>query len=109
MKKFLLGLAALPFLAGVAFAAEKVVLSDKQMDRVAAGSTNLSSSRSNVYSVGTGGFTEIDFSNTSIAGVSITVKPSNAITCSECYLLISNPVFSVGTIFGPVSGPVSGP
>ena len=37
MKRFLFGLAALPFLAGVAFAAENVALSDTQMDGVTAG------------------------------------------------------------------------
>lgn len=37
MKKLLFGLAALPFLAGVASAAQPVQLSDAQMDRVTAG------------------------------------------------------------------------
>ena len=38
MRKFILGLAALPFAAGVAFAAEP--LSDAQLDRVVAGATS---------------------------------------------------------------------
>ena len=37
MKRFLFGLAALPFLAGVAFAAENVALGDAQIDAVTAG------------------------------------------------------------------------
>jgi hypothetical protein len=37
MKRFLIGLAALPFLAGVSLAAEPVPLNDTQMDRVTAG------------------------------------------------------------------------
>jgi len=37
MKRFLFGLAALPFLAGVSLAAEPVPLTDKQMDKVTAG------------------------------------------------------------------------
>jgi hypothetical protein len=37
MKKLLVGLAALPFLAGVAMAGQPVSLSDAQMDKVTAG------------------------------------------------------------------------
>jgi len=37
MKRFLFGLAALPFLAGVSLAAQPVPLNDKQMDVVTAG------------------------------------------------------------------------
>jgi len=37
MKRFLFGLAALPFLAGVSLAAQPAPLSDTQMDRVTAG------------------------------------------------------------------------
>jgi hypothetical protein len=37
MKKFLFGLAALPFLAGVAMAGQPTPLSDAQMDKVSAG------------------------------------------------------------------------
>jgi hypothetical protein len=37
MKKFLFGLAALPFLAGISLAADPVPLTDKQMDTVTAG------------------------------------------------------------------------
>ena len=37
MKRFLYGLAVLPFLAGVSLAAQPVALSDSQMDRVTAG------------------------------------------------------------------------
>jgi hypothetical protein len=37
MKRFLYGLAALPFLAGVSLAADPVPLTDKQMDVVTAG------------------------------------------------------------------------
>ena len=37
MKKLLVGLAALPFLAGVAMAGQPVPLSDAQMDKVTAG------------------------------------------------------------------------
>ena len=37
MKRFLIGLAALPFMAGVSLAAQPVPLNDTQMDRVTAG------------------------------------------------------------------------
>jgi len=37
MKRFLYGLAALPFLAGISLAGQPVPLSDKQMDAVTAG------------------------------------------------------------------------
>jgi hypothetical protein len=37
MKRFLYGLAALPFLAGVSLAAQPVPLNDTQMDKVTAG------------------------------------------------------------------------
>jgi hypothetical protein len=42
MKKILLGLAALPFFAGVAMAGQPTSLSDKQMDEVSAGGVLIS-------------------------------------------------------------------
>jgi 2-methylisocitrate lyase-like PEP mutase family enzyme len=47
MKKLLCGLAALPFLAGIALADQPVQLNDKQMDKVTAGFTDFETIRSN--------------------------------------------------------------
>ena len=60
MKKFVLGLAVLPFLAGVSVAGQPQPLTDQQMDRVAAGFD----------------FTETDINNVGALSVQID-EPSN--------------------------------
>jgi hypothetical protein len=88
MTKLLYGVAALPFLAGVAFAGEPMQLSDKQMDKVTAGFD----------------LRETNISNTSWTQVSI--YAGSLTTCSLCYLSIANnPAFQVEAAFGPVPNP----
>jgi hypothetical protein len=93
MKRLLHGIAALPFLAGVALAQQPMPLSDRQMDKV------------------TAGFLETDFSNTSATAVSIfqraylTDATPNYIACPGCYLLINSPTFSIAAQFGPNFSP----
>jgi hypothetical protein len=78
MKGLLYGVVALPFLAGIAWAQQPMQLTNKQMDRVTAGT-----------------FIE-EISNTSATAVSIFQTPSllestpNAFTCSDCYLVINH-------------------
>jgi hypothetical protein len=54
MKKVLLGVAALPFLAGAALAAD--TLNDDQMDRIIAGDPTCTSSGPGISSCASGGF-----------------------------------------------------
>jgi hypothetical protein len=69
MKRLLIGLAVLPFLAGVSLAASPVSLSDQQMDRVTAGFD----------------FMETDSSDTS----SVTVLVNEPLmACTDCYLVV---------------------
>jgi hypothetical protein len=113
MKRELLGLAALPLLATAALAQpaplaskqplqlshkQPVQLSDVQMDKISAG------------------FLEIDTSNTSFTILSLFFSPfllnstPNTITCSDCYLLINSPFFSIGSVFGqPLTPPTAPP
>jgi hypothetical protein len=88
MRKLLLGLAVLPFLAGVTLAQEPMRLTSQQMDKVNAGWDLL----------------EFDFSNTSGTAISIYQNPhvvgGNNITCPSCYLLINSNAFSVASFFG---------
>ncbi len=86
MKKLLFGLAALPFLTGVAFAGSPVTpnqapvpvaLTDSQLDNVTAGFR----------------FIEVDFSNTSITGVAVN---SGLFACSACYLNVVDSWFGTG-------------
>jgi len=67
MKRLLMGLVVLPFLAGVSLAASPVPLSDQQMDRVTAGFD----------------FLETEISDTSTVTVAVN-EP--VLTCSDCYL-----------------------
>ena len=83
MKRLLLGLAVLPFLAGVTLAQEPMKLTGQQMDKVTAGWDLL----------------EMDFSNTSGTFVSVYQRPTNLVTCAACYLVISNSTFSVASFF----------
>ena len=81
MKKLLLGLAVLPFMAGVAFAGQSspastastmMALSDSQMDGVNAGFA----------------FGETDISNTST--VTVAVNQPDLGPCTTCYLQVSS-------------------
>ena len=83
MKKLLCGLAALPFLAGIALADHPVQLNDKQMDKVTAGFTDF----------------ETIVSNTSWTQVSI--YDGGLTSCNQCYLTILSRPFSVKSAFGP--------
>lgn len=88
MKRLLQALAVLPLLAATA-SAEPLQLTNAQMDQVSAG------------------YFELDVSNTSVTMVSIFQRPyltdttANTLTCSNCYLLIVTPTFSVASHFGP--------
>ena len=84
MKKFLCGLAVLPFMTAVALA-QPMQLSENQMDSVTAGFS----------------FLETEVSNTSWTRVSVYERP-NTIACISCYLLINNQAISVASNFGPV-------
>ena len=86
MKKLLCGVAALPFLAGVALA-QPLQLTSSQMDRVTAGFSLL----------------ETDLSNTSAVTVSVYQgsPPGSANglpSCASCYLDIESPAISVQAI-----------
>ena len=83
MKKLLCGLAALPFLAGIALADQPIQLNDKQMDKVNAGFRDF----------------ETIISNTSWTQVSI--YDGSLTSCSACYLSILSRPFSVESAFGP--------
>jgi hypothetical protein len=84
MKKLLCGLAALPFLAGIALADQPVQLNDKQMDKVTAGFTDF----------------ETIVSNTSWTQVSI-YDGGHLTACPLCYLTITSRPFSIESAFGP--------
>jgi hypothetical protein len=111
MTRVLYGLAALPLLAGVALAEtpkqsnhaksvakQPMQLTEQQMDKVTAGWS----------------LQEEDLSNTSDTWVSIYMNRAaptgtaatawgagNTIICSDCYLLINGPAFSVASQIGP--------
>lgn len=75
MKKSLVGLAVLPFLAGVSLAAQPVPLSDKQMDVVTAGFD----------------FLEVEVQNTGV--VLVAVNQPAPFACTTCYLNVVNTWF----------------
>jgi hypothetical protein len=77
MKRFLFGLAALPFLAGVALAAQPVPLSDAQMDRVTAGF--------DIY--------EQEIQNTGRVVVEVN-QPAPADSCTNCYINVINTYYN---------------
>ena len=77
MKRFLFGLAALPFLAGVSFAAQPVPLNDTQMDRVTAGFD----------------FLETEVQNTGVVEIRVN-QAAPAATCSNCYLNVVNTYYN---------------
>jgi len=70
MKKLLLGLAALPFVAGVAMAGEPAPLSDSQMDQVTAGVVV-------VFTFQAGGSGNFSINGTTLEGVSESPGPPN--------------------------------
>jgi len=90
MKKLLVGLALLPFLAGVSVAGQPQPLTDQQMDKVAAG---------------------FSFSGLDITQDSVTLSVANgplAGPCSNCFLAITGTPLGGGfqtlqifAIFGP--------
>lgn len=88
MKRLLLGLAVLPFLAGISMAGSPTVLTDKQMDKVTAGFD----------------FREVDITNTSATLVAVDLP---AIGCTGCYLHVGGTAYQgvqslqVESIFGP--------
>jgi hypothetical protein len=81
MKKFLCGLAVLPFVSAAALA-QPIQLSQAQMDAVSAGFT----------------FSELDRQNTSTTGVGV---GGIGVSCASCYLVISSPNISIASAFGP--------
>jgi len=95
MKRFLYGLAALPFLAGVSLAAQPVPLTDTQMDKVTAGFD----------------FHEVEIQNTGWVSVGVNEPaptPAGPITPPVAYLVVTNRYFGSGAIamqtatgFGP--------
>jgi len=80
MKRFLFGLAALPFLAGVSLAADPVPLTDKQMDRVTAGFD----------------FVEVDIQNGGTVAVGINVPPAGC--AATAYLCIAGTPYAGGAL-----------
>jgi len=93
MKRLLLGLAVLPFLAGMSMAGSPAPLTDKQMDNVTAGFD----------------FREIDISNTSQVLVAVN---NPAFGCEGCYLHVAGTAYPSGVqslqvlaIFGPPPSP----
>lgn len=78
MKKLLLGLAVMPFLAGVSLAAQPAPLSDKQMDKVTAGFD----------------FTELKIQNGGTVWVGINTAPTTILP--GAYLNIVGTVYPAG-------------
>ena len=87
MRRLLCGLAALPFLAGAALAAQPIPLNDNQMDAVTAGQVFLFS------------LTETDINN--VGTVMVNIDP---VQCASCFLNIRNEAFTLQAQFGPVPG-----
>jgi hypothetical protein len=88
MRRLLCGLAAVPLLAGAAFAGEPVPLNDKQLDSVSAG---LGVFLFYVH--------ETDINNTGT--VMVNVDPVN---CTTCFVNIQNEAFTLQAQFGPSPG-----
>ena len=88
MRKFLIGLAVVPFLSTAALAQQPTPLSESQMDSVTAGFA----------------FQEEDVGNTSWTQVRVwqafQMVGGNDIACSRCYLVINSPALSIGSAFG---------
>jgi hypothetical protein len=91
MKKLLLGLAVLPFLAGVSLAGQPQPLTDNQMDKVSAGFD----------------FMEIDINNAGATAIFVNTEPADAAGCG-CFLSIKGTPYPSGvqsfqlfSAFGP--------
>ncbi|HEY2531202.1 MAG TPA: hypothetical protein VGJ20_25255 [Xanthobacteraceae bacterium] len=78
MKRLLLGLAVLPFLAGISMAGSPTVLTDKQMDKVTAGFD----------------FAELDVTNTSTTVVMVDLTPITILKGD--YLHVAGTAYPVG-------------
>jgi len=98
MKKFVIGLAVLPFLAGVSLAGQPQPLTDQQMDKVAAGFD----------------FAEMDVNNVGTTIIMVNHAPALAAgeSCSSCFVSISGTPYASGlnsfqlfAIFGPTPAP----
>lgn len=85
MKKLLLGLATVPFLAGMALAQQPIQLSNQQMDKVTAGWS----------------LQEIDLSNTSNVALGVWAPLPADATLTNPYLLIKSQAFNIAAQFGP--------
>ena len=82
MKKLLLGLAVLPFLAGVSVAGQPQPLTDQQMDKVSAGFD----------------FTEADVNNVGATLVMINEGPviPDGTNCGACFVAIKGTTYPSG-------------
>ena len=88
MRKLLLGLAVLPFLAGVSLAGQPQPLTDQQMDKVAAGFDFAELDVNNV------GQTLVEVNHAAVFGVS---SSGAAIGCgSDCFLSITGTTYPSG-------------
>jgi hypothetical protein len=94
MKKLLIGLAVLPFLAGVSLAGQPQALTDQQMDKVAAGFD----------------FAELDVNNVGATMVVVNHGPlvPAGESCGVCFVSISGTSYPSGvnsfqlfSVFGP--------
>jgi hypothetical protein len=96
MKKFVLGLAVLPFLAGMSLAGQPQALTDQQMDKVAAGFD----------------FTETDINNVGALSIQINDPAGPPSGCggstSVCFINIQGTTYPSGVqsfqlyaVFGP--------
>jgi len=89
MRKLLLGLAVLPFLAGASLAGQPQPLTDQQMDKVSAGFD----------------FMERDVNNVGATRIMVNEDPAS---CAHCYLSVQGTTYPSGVVsfqlfaeFGP--------
>jgi len=90
MRKLLLGLAVLPFLAGASLAGQPQALTDQQMDKVAAGFD----------------FMEVDVNN--VGATAIGINQPKFDSCSVCFVSVQGTSYPSGLVsfqlqamFGP--------
>lgn len=88
MKRFLFGLAALPFMAGVSLAAQPVPLNDTQMDRVTAGFDFIETEVQNT------GVVEVRVNQPATATVVGGTTTYSAAPCANCYLNVVNTYYN---------------
>jgi hypothetical protein len=107
MRRWLCGLAALPFLVGLAFAGQPVPLNDTQMDAVTAGAETSGGLTLSPVSGGSGLssgvflFSLSETNSTNSGTVMVNVDP---VACNTCYLNIRNEALTLQAQFGPVAG-----